>query len=107
MSKEPWLLAIRAKLEELRDLKPNWDSYRALPPDPEAVEQAIKFAELVSKAGASKPHVAPCNDGRIGFEWTGALEVEIDSNGVIEYLTEGITSDWQDIVDMLNSGRQV
>ena len=115
MSEDSWLPAIRIKLEEIRDLKASWDSYGALPPDPGAIEQATEFAEIMSKAGASKPHVAPCNDGRIVFEWQGEceLEIEIDADGVIEYLLvdgiddiEGITSDWQVIVDMLLAERR-
>ncbi len=110
MSEEPWLPAIRVMLESFRDLKADWDSYGADPPYPEAIEQATKFAELMSREGASKPHVAPCNDGSIAFEWTGdcELEVEIQPDGTADYLLngddEGSTDDWQVVVDMLAVG---
>lgn len=110
MTEQSWLPGVLIKLESLRDLKPNWDSYGADPPNPKAIDRATKFAEFLSEKGIGEPHVAPCNDGCIAFEWTGVCELEVDINaaGTFAYLLgdkdEGATGDWQGIVGMLQKG---
>ena len=111
MSEDPWLPGVRVTLESFRDVKANWDSYGADPPNPESIEQATRLAEFLSQNGVSEPHVGMCNDGRVAFEWTGEceLEVEIHPDGTFGYLLdaddEGSTDDPQRIVDMLLKGR--
>jgi hypothetical protein len=49
-------------LDELRKLKPDWDSYKS-----SAIkEAAIHTAEVLLTA---EPTVVPCSDGGLQFEW--------------------------------------
>jgi len=57
-------------LDELRKLKPDWDSYKS-----SAIkEAAIQTAEVLLTA---EPTVVPCSDGGLQFEWhTNGIDFE-------------------------------
>ena len=67
-------LIVIKRLEEMRTLEENWDSYGALPPEHGAIDRAIVFArEFFGVA----PHVSCTNDGKVVFEGNGCNIIEI------------------------------
>jgi hypothetical protein len=74
------------KLEELRKLESNWDSYGGKP----ITELALEKTDLLLKAllgiQAVEPFVCPCSNGGIQLEWHRngyTLEIEISPEGEV------------------------
>jgi hypothetical protein len=73
--------AIAKQIQQLRELKPGWDSYRAKP----ITEAALRMAEAIMGTTATS---VPTADGGIQLEWhTAGVEAIIDINpdGTINY----------------------
>lgn len=85
-----------ARLSELAELQPDWDSYGGLPPSPNALAMARRVAEAVAQAAAqiadedAVPRaVSPLADGGVQLAWQGMgclVEIDIDPDGRLGYL---------------------
>ena len=76
----PWLDGLLAKLEEMRVLRPGWDSYSALPPNDWALGIAEKAIRAFAKCGVQPDKVLPSVENGVGISVTrgeryGVLEV--------------------------------
>ncbi len=83
------------RLRSFMLLKPNWDSYGAVPPSPRtAANVFLLFWDLYQYFNSvgehlPEPFVAPVPDGRIQLEWDNAgkeLEITIDEQMTMRYL---------------------
>jgi hypothetical protein len=71
-------MADKITLDELRELKNDWDGYGAVPP----TEDAIALAELIVNA---EPRVVPLSNGGVQIEWPVAgAEISITPEGTLE-----------------------
>lgn len=71
----PWF---EVQLQELADLPPNWNSYRARPIDARAIAAVRALLE-------TKPFIVPTSMGGVQLEWHtphGDYELEIGPNGL-------------------------
>ncbi|MGI8550273.1 MAG: hypothetical protein ACR2PL_05650 [Dehalococcoidia bacterium] len=97
------------RLEQLARLKPDWDSYGALPPFGSAVAQARRLLETVAgqfgaeiSEGAAPFAIAPLAVGGIQLQWrgpSGEIEVEVSPDGEFGYLlieAEGTNRSFQE-----------
>lgn len=76
-------------LEELRDLKPNWNGYGAAPIDPETLAAAKRFTHALPNDVTTAPIVVPMTSGRLQFEWDVRdrhLEVEFGTSQTVHTL---------------------
>ena len=72
------------KLEELRELGPNWDSYGGKRITGSAISQAGILLALLKAIGVDDPFIVPMSNGGIAFEWHQEgqdLEIEISPEG--------------------------
>lgn len=79
-----WLGSAGRALTELLALPENWNSYRARPVDPRAVERALELLWAIMPEDGPLPVIVPTHGGGIQLEWhrTGAdLEVEVTPGG--------------------------
>jgi hypothetical protein len=84
------------RLEKLKALEHDWDSYGGVPPTVAAISTADRLLQQVSErfewtaSMSIAPYaVAPVSGGGVQIEWrslTTAIEVEIDSEGKLGYL---------------------
>lgn len=65
----PALMRVVNKLNELLKLPPDWDSYGARPPEPNAAVSALGLIERILASGESAPRIVPTVDGGIQLEW--------------------------------------
>lgn len=75
-----WFLATAQALVELLYLQRDWDSYGALPINPEAVRFTLQLLSETMQADTPAPRVIPTTHGGVQLEWhiRGIdLEVEI------------------------------
>jgi len=73
-----WMQPTREALSELLDLKADWNSYGALPIQPEAVRHAMELLCLVMRPDAPAPQVVPTSCGGVQLEWhTGGFDIEV------------------------------
>jgi hypothetical protein len=71
-------MADKITLDELRDLREDWDGYGSPPP----TEEAIALAELIINA---EPRVVPLSSGGVQIEWPVAgAEISITPDGTLE-----------------------
>ena len=96
----PWLDGLLAKLEEMRVLRPGWDSYSALPPNDWALAIAEKAIKAFANCGVQPDKVLPSVENGVGISVTrgeryGFLEV-LNSQGVV-----GITACGKDTYEVL------
>lgn len=63
------LTSVVDKLNELLKLPPNWDSYGAHPPEPDAAVSAFGLIERIIASGEPVPRIVPTVDGGIQLEW--------------------------------------
>jgi len=88
----------REALDELAQLRHDWDSYGASPPTAAAISAAQGLLASVAEQYAETTDewvlpwaTAPLADGGVQFEWRGpggAIEVEITPQGRFGYLVE-------------------
>ncbi len=77
-----WRPTVVAKLAELAQLKAGWNSYRAAPISPEAIQRALALLDATMSEGTPAPSVVPLSTGGVQIEWHVAgfdLEVEVPS----------------------------
>ena len=99
-SSAPWLDGLLGKLEEMRNLRPGWDSYGALPPNDWALAIAEKAIKAFANCGVQPDKVLPSVENGVGISVTrgeryGFLEV-LNSQGVV-----GITACGKDTYEVL------
>lgn len=76
-----WIPLVSQRLEELRRLKPNWNSYGAQEINPTVIDYVRSFLEEYGGA-THAPQIVPTNRGGIQIEWHRVdrdLEVQFDS----------------------------
>jgi hypothetical protein len=68
------------KIEAMRELPPNWDSYGADPMNPEVLRDAAAFLRsFVASTGIGEPQVAPTRVGGVAAFWgINGHELEMD-----------------------------
>ncbi|MEX0866919.1 MAG: hypothetical protein WD030_06135 [Pirellulales bacterium] len=74
-------------------MKPNWDSYEAIPVRIENVKTAIELLFNFSAASTPRPSVVPTNLGGVQIEWHQKaidLEIEIHSPVAIDVCFEDL-----------------
>lgn len=72
------------KLNQLSELKDNWDSYGAKPIERNAVLMALNLIRVIHNPQVPEPTIVPLASGGIQFEWHTAqkdLEVSLSPNG--------------------------
>lgn len=80
----PWLGPIASEIGELLRLPRGWDSYGALPIDPQAAAAALRLLFELMQADTSAPSVAPTSDSGLQLDWHSRgvdLEVMISPEG--------------------------
>lgn len=94
----PSFRTAREALDELAQLRQDWDSYGASPPTAAAISAAHGLLSSVAEQYAETSDewvlpwaTAPLADGGVQFEWRGpggAIEVEVTPQGRFNYLVE-------------------
>jgi hypothetical protein len=78
------------KVEKLKALAPNWDSYQADPPSPVAIASSQVFIKRADKDGMRVYFVAPGRNGEVLVEFKGpngrAAEIYFEPQGAAEVL---------------------
>lgn len=79
MTGPPWLHPVRTTLTVIALLKPDWDSYGALAPDPWCLETVPCLLGVIMRLDTPAPMVVPLGGGGIGLEWhTVDVDLEIE-----------------------------
>jgi hypothetical protein len=72
-------------IEDLRALKPGWDSYGGVPITETALKMGQRFLDFFESIG-SKPQIFPSPDGGVSFEWDDPKTgIEISPEGEISF----------------------
>ena len=79
--KPSWLSEAKAKVQKLGKLQPNWNSYGALVPTPEAIKGAILLLHFVDELELPMPQIVPTAVGGIQLEWHDDFEFEVECQG--------------------------
>ena len=78
------------KVEKLKALAPNWDSYQADPPSPVAIASSQVFIKRADEDGMRVYFVAPGRNGEVLVEFKGpngkAAEIYFEPQGAAEVL---------------------
>lgn len=85
-----------AEIDEFRALENDWDSYGSGPPTSDAANMAASLVLYAWMIDTNSPNsepldIAPLADGGMQVEWKNglnAIEVEIDRDGSLHFLTE-------------------
>lgn len=73
------LRLVADELRRLRQLRPGWDGYRAVPVTEAAVYGAASLLGRLLDADSEPPQIFPLNDGGLQVEWyAGGDEIDID-----------------------------
>ena len=109
-----WLDECLERISSLYDLEANWDSYGALPIDPESIANAeYVIRRLAVQRRIEKPAITASPSGFVAFCWDKdreSLDVEITSSGYEfsyvndshpELNAEGVTEEVDDLVELL------
>jgi hypothetical protein len=73
-----WLRQARAKLNQLRCLPANWNSYGAKQVTPGAIEAAYKLLQEMATHATPYPAIVPTSDGSVQLEWhTRGIDLEL------------------------------
>jgi hypothetical protein len=112
-----WFNETMEALEQLSNLRDNWDSYGARPIKDDTIFTALDLAYRILSHDADAPIVVPTSDSGVQLEWSDngyELEVRVRPNGDVSAFRfdeaagegntiEGITlSDLQPLVDFLD-----
>lgn len=85
-----WINDLVSRIDALRALGPNWDSYGASPVNITTIVHAQDIArKLAGFVGVTRPVLSPGPNGEVGFSWdTGkwSLDASIDVEGMITYV---------------------
>lgn len=88
-SHSDWLDQCIRRVEELKQLRPNWDGYASPPITTDALSSAALLLRAAGRHTLPIPRVAPVSGGGLVLEWRVALrsvEFEVLPNGRVEYL---------------------
>ena len=88
-----------AKIDSFSELKKNWDSYGAEPPNPKAIEYGKEVLRKIYEEVKIIPkHVEPTANGEIGLIYGKNLDIELEvmSNGAIS-LVLPVLKEYDDI----------
>ncbi len=107
-----WLRDAINRLDEMTQLKPNWDSYGAAPVDGVAIQFAYQLLRCLSRVhGIERPSITATPNGQVGLSWddgTRSMDLDINSRGRIAYYYEGRgdereseTSNVSEVVELL------
>lgn len=80
---------VRAEIETLRSLAPDWDGYGAPVIDPAVIDAAKAFIAQLPEGIAFRPRVVPISNGTLQLEWHDgpmSLEFEFETPHTIRYL---------------------
>ena len=81
MKKQSWLPEVKAKVQKLGKLQPNWNSYGALVPTTDAIKGAILLLHFVDDLDLPMPQIVPTAVGGIQLEWHDDFEFEVECQG--------------------------
>lgn len=77
-----WLPAVVARLDELANLPPNWNSYRAADVRQSCLLAAVELLVAIMRDNSPTPAVVPTNRGTVLLEWhKRGIDLEIDVLG--------------------------
>lgn len=77
-----WLELTASTLTDFLWLEPNWDSYGALPIDPQQAMAALELLRRIMRNDTPSPQLVPTNRGGIQVEWhRSAIDIEIETLG--------------------------
>jgi hypothetical protein len=92
----PWMQQAFSRLDELKQLAPDWDGYKS----PKITDQALASAEVllnaINREDLTLPRILPVSGGGIALEWklgSRSVDFEILPSGVVEYLRAEESSD--------------
>jgi hypothetical protein len=85
----PWLQGCLAQIGRMRDLKANWDSYGALPVDPDSLILAEPLLKDLAYVDTLEPPTVTASPaGNVAFCWDDgerSLDLEVRPDGILEY----------------------
>ncbi len=85
-----WINDLVSRIDALRALGPNWDSYGASPVNMTTIAHAREIArKLAGFVGVTRPVLSTGPNGEVGFSWdTGkwSLDASVDDEGMITYV---------------------
>ncbi len=88
-SPPPWLQGHLAQIDQMRDLRANWDSYGALPVDLDSIALAKSLlSQLAYVDTLEAPTVTASSAGNVAFCWDDgerSLDLEVRPDGILEY----------------------
>lgn len=97
----PWFVdEVERKLNELLQLRAEWDGRRAQRITLDAVETVVALLEALTRPTSAAPQLFPLPDGGIEIGWRAAgdeLEIEVDAVGVAHVLA--VTADEETIAE--------
>lgn len=106
-----WQIQGIKRLYEVLSLPENWDSYGSPAPTQDAANTAMDLLTGIDIDYFVAPRVVPISGGGLQLEWqveTRRLELEILSNGSVEYLTtERQESRGEGHIRMVNEARSL
>jgi hypothetical protein len=79
--------AALARIEELANLQPNWDSYSGLGVQPSAALHALRLLAAIFQNDVPPPAIVPTSQGGLQLEWhrgRASLEMEVLPNRKVE-----------------------
>lgn len=82
-------MAAQEKLQELKDLPENWDSYGSCPIHSDVIEMSASLLADLAKIKIPNPLILPVSGGGVQLEWrkhNAELEIEVLPNKTVEYL---------------------
>lgn len=83
------LLESLRRIEKLKALQPNWDSYGSPPVQPAAAQAAVQVLYAAQADYCPPPRIVPVPGGGLQIEWARGsreLEIEMLPDGSIEFL---------------------
>jgi len=81
-----WLANAIAQVQKIMHLKPGWDSYDSLPPDPKAARAALLYLGQIMHEKMRCPAIVPMSSGNIQLEWHASgvdIEIEVGPEGPV------------------------
>ena len=99
------------RLEELVNLKDNWDGYGGIPVKPKNADYALEILKQVYDPSFPSPHIVPSNNGGLQIEWytaIGEIQLYITAPYKVNFYTEiyasdtDLTSDFAQVKDALH-----
>jgi len=98
----------KKRLEELVNLKDNWDGYGSKSVKPENAKFALEILEQVYEPSFPKPQICPGSNGELSIEWftdVGEIQLYITAPGKSWFWRNG--GDDDDGTDLANDFTQV